>query len=88
MGNEQSIRDLIKNRDTKYGRSWYVTGLILKLLNTDNIIQHGLFFAWVMILNKSIRALTTPDNPDHWRDIAGYAMLILDQLEAHDGTGK
>ena len=26
-----------------------------------------------------------PNEPDHWRDIAGYALLIVNELEPKDG---
>lgn len=80
MGNEQVIRNMLDNRDVKYGQSWLVTGKLMPLLKLDRIINQGLFFAWIMILNKLMRAMTTPDDIDHWKDIAGYAILVADHL--------
>ncbi len=88
MGNKQSLRDLLVDRDTEYGRAWLVTGRVIKLLNIHLIIDSGYFFNWVMILNKLIRALTTPRNVDHWRDMAGYAILVLDDLESANAAGS
>jgi len=44
------------------------------------IIPTGYFFNWMMILNKLIRALYTPNDPDHWKDIAGYATLVMNDI--------
>lgn len=81
MGNEQVIRDLVDERDAKYGKAWLVTGRLMSIINTKLLMGRGLFFAWVMILNKLVRATATPDDPDHWKDIAGYALLVVDYLE-------
>jgi hypothetical protein len=40
-----------------------------------------LLVAWMMILNKLMRLLFTPYSEDNWKDIAGYAQLVLRFME-------
>lgn len=87
MGNEQSIRDLLNDRDPHYGGSWLTTGKILSMLHLEKILESGLAFSWVMVLNKLIRALTSPRDIDHWKDMAGYATLVTDHLESANEAG-
>ena len=45
--------------------------------------------AVMMIANKLARvAHGNPNNPDHWADIAGYATLVAEQLEAEQGEAE
>ena len=88
MGNEQSIRDLLIDRDAEYGLSWLTTGQLLQTLPLDKVVKTGFFFNWLMILNKAIRILHSPLKPDHWRDIAGYAILVHDRLENANAAGS
>lgn len=90
MGNPEKlgdIRSLIHERDEAYGSAWKVTGSwLIELIgnlpvNKPNILRTPYLFAWIMILNKLHRALATPKDIDHWRDIAGYAQLVIEDIE-------
>jgi hypothetical protein len=74
------IDSLLKERDTAYGQSWYTTGKLIvqaALHTTKLYVDYPQYiFNWIMILNKLVRALTTPTNIEHWRDIQGYARLV------------
>lgn len=94
MGNPNLIRarvarqgkEVIEERDEVYGQSWKTTGMILAFFFRDNLTIPKLFsthyvFNWIMILNKLNRILSSPDNPDHWLDIAGYATLVYEEVK-------
>ncbi len=94
MGNGDLIRarvirqgtEVIEERDEAYGRAWVKTGQILSFLLRNPSAQPALFsthwvFSWIMILNKLSRILSSPDNPDHWLDIAGYATLVYEEVK-------
>lgn len=50
-----------------------------------NSLSFSQFAALEMIIMKLARiACGNPDEPDHWRDIAGYAMLIVNELESEN----
>jgi len=54
----------------------------MKLLKIEEtaIWQTPYSFAWEMILNKLIRAMASPEKEDHWKDVQGYAQLVLESL--------
>jgi hypothetical protein len=77
--------NITKVRGQEYGPAWLTTNNIVQELGTqnlNNLVRAGFFFNWVMILNKLVRAMVTPNNRDHWLDIIGYAQLSLDHLDA------
>lgn len=84
--NSIAIEDLVAERSKKYGDAHLTTSRIVRLLSEscllDNILVSNLFFCWLMILNKLVRALADPNYLDNWQDIAGYAELALKELEA------
>ncbi len=97
MGNSDKLRarviqqgqEIISDRDEDYGAAWKTTGEILAFLLAKPTQSPALFktpygFNWIMILNKLNRALASPENPDHWLDIVGYATLVFEELEAND----
>ena len=50
---------------------------------TDDTMNQDQYEALEMIASKLARILCGNQNePDHWRDIAGYAMLVANRLEA------
>ncbi len=52
----------------------------LDVVNPDSIVYYQ--YAVDAILSKLSRAIAgNPAEPDHWKDIAGYAMLVVKQLE-------
>jgi hypothetical protein len=79
-----TIVNLLNERQTQYGDTWLLVGKVIELLEPQFMAfvptaPHAVF-NWVIMLSKMIRILFTPENPDHWRDIAGYATLQLDYL--------
>lgn len=94
MGNPDKLRarvirqgvDVIQERDDAYGAAWKTTGEILAFLlakpsQNPPLFQTPYGFNWIMILNKLNRALASPENPEHWLDIAGYATLVYEEVE-------
>jgi hypothetical protein len=83
-----SITELLKDRGSSYGQTWIEAGKVLQLLHVPftNFVGEAGWMAhnWVLILSKLIRILYTPYNEDHWRDLIGYATLILDHLTRTD----
>ena len=49
----------------------------------DNLLRMApeVYYNWVIILNKLTRLLADPLNIDSWKDIAGYASLVVNYLE-------
>ena len=75
------MNNIIDERNEAYGDAWMHHGIVTKFL-APQVMElltrfPQYYFAWTMILNKLIRALTTPLNEDHWVDIIGYAELVL-----------
>ena len=84
MGNPKGVSDLLKERESEYGHAWLSTGEFLRderRFRTSNLWYTPYGFAWLIILNKLERALITPSNADHWRDIEGYAKLVADRID-------
>ena len=89
MRNGQDVRDLLKEREVDYGDSWKVAGKIMALMYIYNYSPEGgeLGKFWhpiLMIVVKLCRALVNPTKRDHWKDIQGYAQLVLDDLGGED----
>lgn len=83
---------LVEERQEGYGEAWQLVGESLHpaLARGLYVLTQDLpeaFFPWVMILAKLIRALKSPANADHWKDIAGYATLVVKYLEERE-NGK
>jgi hypothetical protein len=84
------INELIDGRNSSYGDAWAKTGEVLQVIAPD--VQHLLdtypraYLPFVTIICKAIRACATPEHKDHWADIAGYATLVLNDLERADKT--
>lgn len=82
----EEVLDVVEEREKVYGRSWKITGEILAFFLKDHSTMPKLFstyyvFNWIMILNKLSRILSSPNNPDHWLDIAGYATLVYEEVK-------
>jgi hypothetical protein len=82
-------RQLIDNRQATHGDAWRMFGVVFNAFDTDLVATTfrrypSMVFSWLMILNKLVRALYSPMEADHWKDIIGYATLWLDTLEKHD----
>ena len=86
------IRDVISERDPKYGgfkNNAQIHSDLMAVVNRARpempAIQHS---AIMQITGKLARALAGDINyDDNWRDIIGYAQLVLDELERDDKTG-
>lgn len=78
-----SIHQTLEDREKEYGDYAKKARLIQDLLNTINKPHHNVRLhdpahmeTIHMIFHKLARVLIgNEDNPDHWHDIAGYAML-------------
>ena len=73
------ITKLLAER-SEYGEAWALTSRwiqshILKLARVGDYA-----FLLIMIVNKVHRALSNPNNIDHWYDIQGYAQLGIDEV--------
>ena len=83
---DKATADLLDKRGNEYGEAWKVTGQIVGTIHPQFEVFSGTApeysLAWMTILCKLIRALATPRNRDHWADIAGYAMLVANDIEA------
>lgn len=84
----ENINDLLKERASLYGPTGCKdTTAALDVLCKGRpelytrLIKCGFFYSWFLILGKLVRAIYSPENPDHWRDICGYAKLVLNDLE-------
>lgn len=81
------IRELLEERGEEYGEAWLLVGKYISVLwmnplvAFDAIIKANLFHNWVMIQSKLFRMLKSPRKVDHWKDLIGYAQLIVDYLE-------
>lgn len=88
MGNKQessNIHSLLVRRSKEYGQAWLVAGQLIWYLRVKGLLQQldetPYMHNFVLILSKLARILKSPSNIDHWKDIAGYATLIVEHLE-------
>lgn len=82
----EEISKLVEERNKAYGEAWKATSLWIGE-NVDRLAATGdLAFPLIMIHNKLTRALASPGHLDHYRDIQGYAQLILDHLKSELNT--
>lgn len=82
-------QELIEERQATHGETWILMSRVLDVLlpHVANMISSSPYsWAWMMIMSKLIRALFSPTHLDHWRDIQGYAQLVINNLEANYGT--
>lgn len=83
----ESVRKTLQARGLEYGAAWRLTGRTLnELIETTKVgllplLGSPYLFNWIMILNKLHRALMSPENRDHWEDIAGYALLVVKDID-------
>jgi len=80
-----TVDAVLTERGKQYKDAWLVTGEITNQLFVQNrfakVMDAGFMYAWITILCKLIRALATPNDREHWIDIAGYAQLVADNLD-------
>jgi len=81
----EEIPALLVSRGDEYGEAWKLTGIVTGALLDDFVkmatVYPPVIHNWILILSKLLRALRSPKNRDHWVDIAGYAQLIVDDLD-------
>lgn len=80
--------DLLQERGSEYSDAWILTTEVMSFLwgkrydmMTKLTRDTSYLYAWMTILCKLLRAITTPTKADHWRDIAGYATLVAEHIE-------
>lgn len=85
------IRDTLVERGGRYGRfsdNATISNAVLNILRATagwSRFQPDQIVATEIIVQKLARALSgDPNYDDNWRDIAGYAQLIVDRI---NGTG-
>jgi hypothetical protein len=80
-----TIEDTLHIRGAQYMDAWLLTGEITNQMYVQDrlkkLMDAGYMYAWITILCKLFRALATPNERDHWVDIAGYAQLVVDNLD-------
>lgn len=87
LGPADDLRRIIDKlgdeRQLSYGDSWRWMSAIMQEAypNIKHITMVGYFHPWYMILTKLMRLLKSPGHMDSWRDIIGYAQLVLDDLK-------
>lgn len=80
------MASIVEERNDEYQDAWKKHGILCAIPFISVGLAHLLdvfpeaWFPWIMVLNKLLRALGSPKNPDHWLDIAGYATLVYNHL--------
>lgn len=87
----QTVQQLLQERNAQYGAAWKTTGemvypVLEKYLSFSSVFPAGIY-PWMIILNKLDRLLADPRNIDSWKDIAGYATLVVEYLEKEKSDG-
>lgn len=86
------LKETLKQRAKNHGDFHQVADMAQELKDTmrdgcnwATEEMHNVHYeALDMIASKMARILCgNPNEPDHWRDIAGYAMLVCNSLEAN-----
>lgn len=82
-----TIKDILNQRQDTYGSFVDVasaTEKVVELLNTNKQFRkHYMNMAIYMIVSKLVRINNgDPTHIDSWVDIAGYAQLVVDELNA------
>lgn len=85
MSPQLLVEDLLREREAQYGGAWAETGRVAVRYSPQLTRLLTSFpeawYPWIMILCKLIRILTSPRHLDSWRDIEGYARLVVAYLE-------
>lgn len=91
MGDEKvqsDIHPLLEERGKWYGETWLIAGEIWEMLFhrglTNRLSGTPYTHNWMLILSKLIRILFSPSEPDHWRDIVGYATLVHEHIQERE----
>lgn len=86
MTTETNVKDVLEQRGNTYGEFKDVarTTQLLMSLMPDNRVNrtHSMDMALYMIASKLARIVNgDPTHIDSWVDIAGYAQLVVNELE-------
>ncbi len=85
-----TISDVLDERHSQYGTFSDVARVAINLRNTihyelkrqGKVLAPDQSEALFMICSKVARLVNgNPDHIDSWRDVAGYAQLVVDRLE-------
>jgi len=73
------VQQVLAERAQTYGETWKVTGEALKFIgpHMDRLFDSGMAYPWLMVFAKLMRLLASPNHLDSWRDIVGYATLVV-----------
>lgn len=81
----EGVRRLVESRNKQYADAWRKTGELASPIANEIASLHIAFpqsmIPWWTIFCKLIRVLGDPKHLDSWRDMAGYATLVVDYLE-------
>ena len=88
----QRLDNILSNRGKTYNESWKMTGIIYKYLNNNDYLEElhktNFTYNWITILCKLMRLLANPYHEDSWLDIAGYAIICLDECNNEDNNNN
>jgi hypothetical protein len=79
--------EVIQERDSQYGQAWFIAGQVIRDLTNlhpglfRKVTNAGYMYAWITIMCKLIRACASPYKRDHWVDIAGYAQMVVTDID-------
>jgi len=86
------IHKLLDGRAQTYGKSFVIEGKMCRLAVEElkNLLLEfpEAWIPWLEVLHKLCRILATPRHLDSWRDIAGWATLVVDHIEAEMAKAK
>lgn len=89
---KEETNQLLKDRGEHYGHTWLLAGQVMGILKEPFVhmleVSPQYVHNWVLILSKLIRVLFDPYHKDSWRDIIGYATLVLNHLENPNYKGE
>lgn len=74
-------KSVVKERNSHYGASWFTANEVMyaacqgKAENLQKLLDTGHLANWAIIASKLCRAVASPEDVDHWTDLAGYAEL-------------
>lgn len=84
-----AVEELLSQKQSEYKDAWKLSGEIFEHPELKAKFVAFLsgpwcvyVFNWIIIMNKLFRILATPNHLDSWKDIAGYAQLVVNDLES------
>ena len=87
---------IMDERDKLYGDAWALSGQFIALAVNwrgpadrtpfEVLSRSGYVYNWIQMLGKICRALFSPEHIDNWKDIEGYAALIVRDMEGENAS--